>query len=111
MADYSMPDWQESVDIIRAKIPPNVPCCSTQFVKFNKEAAYPEGSGHSPCSGRVAFTERYIKSVHEFAVPMGVGMHIIWEGEVGDSLCQLETRMPSDLANGRFLAMIVGMCP
>ncbi|HSW14360.1 MAG TPA: hypothetical protein VLI06_16050, partial [Solimonas sp.] len=40
---------------IATTIPMNTPVTMLNLLRFREQAAYPEGSGHAPCTGREAY--------------------------------------------------------
>lgn len=59
------------------------PIVMLNLLSFRERAAYPEGSGHSSCTGREAY-KRYAAAV----MPMlqAVGGHPVWQGRVDQTL-------------------------
>ncbi len=72
------------------KLPDGEPVVMLNLLRFRDRAAYPEGSGHVPCSGREAYARYGAKALdHVHAV----GGQAIWMGEP-----QLTVIGPSDEA-------------
>ncbi|HDZ58269.1 MAG TPA: DUF1330 domain-containing protein [Pseudomonas xinjiangensis] len=44
-----------SLKALLAKVPAETPILMLNLLRFNAQAQYPTGSGHSPCSGREAY--------------------------------------------------------
>ena len=50
---------------------PDLPILMVNLVRFRENAFYPDGSGFEPCSGEIAFAQRYAAPVSKIAEAMG----------------------------------------
>jgi uncharacterized protein (DUF1330 family) len=62
-----------------ARLPDTEPVVMLNMLRFRGQAEYPEGSGHSPCSGREAY-RRYTKEAARHFEPLGG--RLVWLGRV-----------------------------
>ena len=67
------------LDNIPADFPKDRPLIMTNFLRWNEQAKYPEGSSHSPCSGQEAWLQRYAKEIQRIAEGYG-GLELIYLG-------------------------------
>lgn len=64
---------------IAATIPAETPVTSLNLLRFREQAAYPEGSGFEPCTGREAY-QRYLDIVQVRVAR--AGGHVQWTTDV-----------------------------
>lgn len=77
LAETEMPD-------ILATIPQNTPVTMLNLLKYSEQAYYPEGFEALPCSGKHAYTQRYLSRSKVHVAKAGAT--IVFEGSVVASL-------------------------
>ena len=70
----------EAVAAIAAAVPAGQPLLMVNLLRYNDQAAYPEGSDATPCSGREAYFQRYVPAFG--AIADGTGIKPFWVGNV-----------------------------
>ncbi|MCY1288359.1 hypothetical protein D9M68_286210 [compost metagenome] len=51
----SIDPTREQLKTFAEQMPDDTPILMLNLLRFREQAAYPDGSGHAPCSGRVAY--------------------------------------------------------
>jgi hypothetical protein len=70
----------EDIAIAAAVIPQNTPVYMVNLLRYRERAEYAGGSEFQPCSGREAYTQRYVPAFRALAAPGGV--KVFWLGAV-----------------------------
>lgn len=76
-----MPTTQMTLDALNAAAvagSADQPIFMLNLLRYHDRAAYPDGSGFAPCSGREAYTERYVSAFGKLAE--GTGIKPFWIG-------------------------------
>lgn len=74
-----MAKWKHLLDNIPADFPIDKPVFMLNLLQFYDRAQYPEGSKHTPCSGREAWVVRYTAEFGRLATEAG-GFELIYLG-------------------------------
>src|SRR5258708_39892721 len=70
----------EDIATAAAVIPQNTPVYMVNLLRYRERAEYAGGSEFQPCSGREAYTQRYVPAFRALAAPGGV--KVFWLGAV-----------------------------
>jgi hypothetical protein len=70
----------EDITAAAAVIPQNTPVYMVNLLRYRERAEYAGGSELQPCSGREAYTQRYVPAFRALAAPGGV--KVFWLGAV-----------------------------
>ncbi len=70
----------EDIATAAAVIPQNTPVYMVNLLRYRERAEYASGSEFQPCSGREAYTQRYVPAFRALAAPGGV--KVFWLGAV-----------------------------
>src|SRR5258708_37806664 len=70
----------EDIATAAAAIPQNTPVYMVNLLRYRERAEYADGSEFQPCSGREAYTQRYVPAFRALAAPGGV--KVFWLGAV-----------------------------
>ena len=68
----------ESFRALSRDVPKGVPIVMLNLLRFRDAAAYPDGSGHAPCTGREAYA-RY--GTHAFPAVAAAGGEVLFSGD------------------------------